>query len=450
MYSEFSYSSQMQIILAIVTYVGNFLSTYMISNIILTAFSVSASRKQKMIFAFISGPLLQVSFVYLVFIFSGTMAFNNYIYYLVVNPNPITALLYYYTAQKVFKLPSARSVKLMSYIYIFWIASNAINRLIGAVFFTQNGSRYNYLLDASQQVVTLGLFCLICSVVLLLLRKTHASLNFSENMFFNETREFIFYLTKVLFVYAVTVSIPLFLSPPAIAYIMICLILFLLFVTNICLDVVHYNKLIISNRDAHISALFKGLEELRGIKHDFNNILHTYSGYLELEEYERLKIFHSALVSATSQAGNISEIAQNMSENPAIVSLLINKLEYAQLKSVRLLVTLKCCLENFYIDNLDMIRILSCLLDNAIRLASDSEQRKVYCTIESKRSGSKLIIITSSASRALHLDDIANNINTDDILSDVRNIIRKYGNCSFQMRRRSQEVSAYIELKNAI
>ncbi len=449
MYSEFAYSSHMQVILAIVSYAGNFISTYMISNIILTAFDVSASRNQKMVFAFISGPILQVTFVYVVFLFSHIMVFNNLTYYLVVNPNPITALLYYYTAQKIFQLPPARSVKLMSYIYIFWITSNALNRLVGAIFFTQNRPQYNYLLDASQQAVTLGLFFLICSVVLALLRKSHASLNFSENMFFNRKKELFGYLMQVSFVYAVTVSIPLVLSNQVIAHMIVCLILILLIITNICIDMVRYHKQIISNRDVHISALFKGLEELRGIKHDFNNILHTYSGYLELGEYERLKIYHASLVSATSQAGNISDIAQKMSENPAIVSLLINKFAYAERVSVRLLITLKCGLANFYIDNLAIARVLSCLLDHAIELASNSDQRKVYCTIESKLSRSKLIIITNSASPAPYLDDTQKNGNTEMILPDVRNILRRYGNCSFQIQYRDQEVSAYMELREA-
>ena len=88
--------------------------------------------------------------------------------------------------------------------------------------------------------------------------------------------------------------------------------------------------------------------------------------FIRLSEcYER---YHASLVSATTHAGSAMELAQKMQENPAVITLLINKLEYAEKKNVRLILSLQCTLENLYIDNMDISRILACLLDNAMVL----------------------------------------------------------------------------------
>ncbi len=456
MYSEFAYSGQMQFILGIVTFTETFCSMYLLSEIILVAFGLSAERKQRMFFAFITGTLLQNVFTYGVYFLGGKVSFSFTLLLLIVTPNPINGLIYYFTAQKVFKLSPVRSVKIVSYVYLFWMAAKILNRLNGAIFFVQNEARYNYLKDACQQIVYFIIFFAICHIVKGILKKNRFSLKFVDNTFANKNREIMIFFLNASFAYAIRIILPLVMTEQDLAYALSLVILVLFIVVNVCADIVKYNKQTISNHEVHISALFKGAEELRGIKHDFNNILHTYSGFLELKEYDRLERYHAKLVSDTSHAGTIMELGQKMAENPAVIKLLINKLEYAENMNVKLVLSLKCELDNLYVDNMDASRILACLLDNAIEAACDSEQRKVHFTVESKDSGSKLIIITNSTLIPIDVSSVIKDGMTDKAghsgigLSVVRNILEQYGNCSFQMKYYDYEVSTYIELKDIV
>ena len=450
---EFPYSTQMQIILAVVTFTESFCSMYLLSNIILETLGMSATRRQKMWFAFITGTLMQSVLAYGLYFYRGGVSFSFWLLQFVVTPSPIFGLIYCYAAHKIFKLSPARSIRLVSYIYFFWIATKTLSRIIGAIFFIQDEVRYNYLKDALQQVTYFIVFFCIYLFVMYMVRRGHIRLNLEDKMFFSMEKEIFLFFIYATFAFAIRVTPPLILTEPAIAFIMSLLILTLFIAITILLDIRAYNRQTISNHEAHISALFKGMEEMRGLKHDFNNILHTYSGYLALKEYGRLEQYHASLVSAASHAGVSVELARKMQENPAVITLLINKLEYANSKNVKLILSLRCELSDLYIDNVDVSRILSCLLDNAIEAAGESEQRKIYVSMEAKTKTSKLIIITNSTAGDIDLNAISKGGTTTKAghsgigLSVVHKILEKYGNSKFQMKYFDYEFSAYLELR---
>jgi|GEM_PF-1370810 len=453
MVSDFAYSVQMQIILAVVTCTETFWSMYILSNILLAALGLSAGTKQKLLFAFVTGTLMQNALTYGVYFIGGCVDFSPVAFHLIVTPNPIRGLLFYYAAKKIFRFTPVRAVKLASYVFLLWIAAKTLNRIIGAMFFVQDGLAYNYLKDTFQQVTYFLAFIIIGQLVMYNIRRGSWSLSFVNELFFCPKKEFFVFLLSATFAFAIRFSLPLALAEQVMAYILSLVILLLFIVFNVCLDLMTNYQQTITNHKLHISALFKGLEDLRGIKHDFNNILNTYSGYLELKEYEQLGRYHASMVSATSHAGSVGELARRMHENPAIISLLINKKEYADKMNVKLTLSLTCKLDNFYIDNMDLSRVLSCLLDNAIEAASSSEHRRVHVTIEPKTSRSKLIIIANSTAAAIDPGAIKSaGVSTkqghDGIgLTIVQNTIGKYGNAVFHMGYCNYELSSYLELK---
>ncbi len=448
LYFDFAYSVQMQIILAIVTFVETFLTMLMISNVIMAVFKVNISVKQRLLFIFINGTLLQSAFVYIIYFLGGMLSFSPFIYLLVVNVNPLAALIYYYSALRIFRLSNERSVKLMSYMFLFWATKVTLGRLIAIICYIDPDPRYNYLVDAVQQAAGLFMFFALYKTVLYILGKTQASLKFSDNMFFNKRKELIVYFFVASMIFAINVIIPSIVAEQIAANVIVILLTLLYTVISICIDVVIYNKQVDSNRDAHIGVLFRGMEELRGVKHDFNNILQTYSGYLELKEYEKLEIYHDSLISATSHAGNIAELTRKMHENPTLISLLISKIESAEKLSVKLLLSVKCSLDDLYIDNMDIAKIMMNLLDNAIEAASCSKQRKAYLTVEKQNNDEKIFIVTNSTP-AVFAKDTAAAPGSDDVrILKAREILHKYGNCSLQIEYRDQEMSAYVKLRN--
>ncbi len=449
LYSDFAYSTTMQLILAALTFTETFIAMYMISNMIMVVFKVKLEKWQKVLFTLINGPLLHTTFVYGVYIVGGMVSFSPLVFLLVVNVNPVAALVYYYSALKIFKLSKERSLKLMSYMLIIWAMKIALGRLLHAMFNLDQGAEYNYLMDAVQQTVTILLFVVINFAVLRVLKKTQVSMKFLDSMFFDKRKEMLLYFLESLFIFATSTIVPILVAEQIAANVIVTLILLLFTVVCICLDIYKYNAQVISNLDLHIHTLFQGMEELRGVKHDFNNILHTYSGYLELKEYQKLERYHASLVSVTSHAGNIADLALKVQENPPVISLLINKMHSAEQMGVKLLISLKCRLDELYIDNMDVTRILACLLDYAIETASQSEQRKTFLTIESKHARSKLIIVSNSAALPDVPEPDAMPTISDARQLKAKGILNKYGNCSYQIEYRGQGVSTYVELRSA-
>ena len=222
-------------------------------------------------------------------------------------------MIYYYVALKAFKLPPVRSIKSMGYIYFFWMLNKTLNRLLGAIFFVQ-GEQYNYMLDAMQQAVNFAIFFAMTYILKRLIIKYHAHMKFIDTGFFNKTKELMKYFLKATFLYVIIVIATQVIPNQIYQNIILNLIMILFIICNIYIDLYNHDKQIISNKTVHISGLFKGMEEFRGIKHDFYNILHTYSGCLELEAYDKLKAYHESLLEETTHAGITLELAQHMSE----------------------------------------------------------------------------------------------------------------------------------------
>lgn len=453
MFCEFAYSSAMQILLAAGSIVCTFLSLYLVAELILSFCEAPVSRMQKLLFAFITGSLLHNMWVYGIFFIGGMASFTPMVSTLVVSPNPIMAFLYYVVAMKVFRLSAVRSMKMMGYVYLFWTLNTTYYQLLTATIFVQTEPRYNYLLDAISVVTMLVLFAIATKILQYYIRKNHAKLRFVDNGFFDRKREFGHFFARTSFMYLIIVIAPMIIANPVASSLTVNLLLAMFILLNLCLDLHIYDKQVISSQTVHISALFKGLEEFRGVKHDFYNILHSYSGYLELGEYERLKDYHATLVGTTSHAGSMLDLAQRTPEHPVLISLLIDKLADAEKAGVNPLISLKCDLHDFYISSIDLCRVLSCLLDNAIEAAAESEEKRIYLTCENKDADSKLIIITNSAGAQVDVDCIQGYGFTSKEghsgigLNTVRNTLSKYGNCTFHIQNFDQEFSAYIEFR---
>ncbi len=452
MNSPFAYSSTMQMILFFIIVVVDFSAVYLTAEVVSVVFKTKVTKTQKALFALSVGVFFDTFWVYGAFCLNGMQSFTQIQYLLIVSPNPIQALVYCFCAIRFLGLPSARSIKVMSYVYLFWVINRSINRVLSAVVFIQSGTTHNYLLDATEQIIMLIIFNIFSYAVMHAFKKNRINLNFADNRFFYKGREWFYYFLKLLCFYSTCVIFPISINNQKVASITVLLIQILFFVILALWDKNSYKSQIIEHNNVHISTLFKGTEEIRGIKHDFNNILQTYSGYLELGNLDSLKKYHATLISATKQAGASMELGQRMDENPALVSLVINKVEYAEKSGIDLQLSIECSLRALYIDHIDLCRALGCLLDNAIEAAATSIQKKVCFSAESNDCG-VIFIITNSTLEFVDIEKIMLHGVTSKAghsgigLTTVRKSIEKYGNCVFHTKYFNNEVSAYLEIK---
>lgn len=453
-FPAFAYYQSTQIALAFITYLLEFLLMFMVAGLILTLFNVSASKKQRALFAFLAGAMLQSGWSYAIYFLQGMVSFSRAQFMLITTPNPIAALLYCWLAINIFKLSPVRSVKMMSYVYLFWCLTKNMNKIFGAFLFIQDYDRWNYLLDIMQQCASFAFYFIIyCIVRYLISHKKINIMQFTDNRFFHQKKDLLFAFLKVLVIYVISVSFPILMNYTQTSMVLAFITNILFFVIIVAFDMRKHYLQVIENNNVHISTLFNSLEEFRGIKHDFYNILQTYSGYLELRAIDPLIKYHYSLIEATTRAGSAMELSQRTPENPPFVSLLMSKLEYANSLNVTLHYALQCNLSDFYIDNMDMCRMLACLLDNAIESAAESTEKKMHFSVESKPNSAKLLILTNSTDAPVDVDDILHHGTTNKEghsgigLTTVRSIIGKYGNCTFQMKYYNFEVSAYLEVK---
>lgn len=454
-FPAFAYYKSTKIVLAGVACLTEFLLMLMIARIILAIFKVKANKRQYALFAFCAGTLLQAGWSYLIYFIHGAVSFTSTQFVLVTTPNPFVALLYCWLAIKVFRLSAVRSINMMSYVYLFWSLIKNMIQIWASFLFVQTHGRWNYLVDIIQQLAGVVIFFIIYCIVINLLKLKKINVAILDNRFFNPNKELLFYFLKATFVYIVFVLFHLTVADSKAATILAFTVNSLFIVIIVCADSISYYRQVIENDAVHISSLFKGIQELQGIKHDFNNILQTYTGFIDLGKIDSLRKYHYSLVETITQAGAPIELGKKTHENPALMTLLGNKVTYAQKSGVTLSYSLLCDVSDFYVDNMDLCRMLACLLDNAIEGAKASEEKKIYFSVESKSQNSKLFIITNSVAKAIDVDNIVNHgVSSKEGhsgigLSTVRSIVNKYGNCSFRIESYALEFSVYIEVTSA-
>ncbi len=454
MFSQFAYSREMQIILMFCSFTFNFVIMYLTAKIILRIYGEEASVGQKALFAFLTGMVLQSLWVYLCYYIGGMVSFTKLENLLIASPNPITAVLYCYFGIKIFKLSPIRSIELMGHVYVYFSIIICLNRMAGAYFFPQaDPAHFNYLWDAVRHVFNL-LLCFAIYGITWRVLDHHPGLFVSKAATFaHPKRDLLVFMVKAIFVYLCLVIVPLVIPGSVVANVFIFVILALFFSTTLLFRFYQHTKADMQNKETHIDSLIKSMDEFRGIKHDFNNILHTYSGYFAIGDLEACKEYHASLLHLTTQAEDLLEVGHRMGENPALISLILEKHIRAEQMNVDMSVLLKYPLSDLPMKDIDICRIVGCLLDNAMEAAAETTEKRVSFTVEQKADQAKLMIITNSASSPLDVNQMLRSGVTTKLghqgigLSSVRKIMDRYANCSFQLSHCNDDVVAYLELK---
>ncbi len=453
MLSEFAYSGTMQFILMLFSFTYCFILMYFIAKLIMRIYGEVASFKQKALFAFLTGTVLLSVLVYAVYFFGGMVSFDRITYILMLAPNPISALLYCYFGIKILKLSTKRCIEMMGNVYLYFSCVHSVTMLIGAIFFVQpDAQRFNYLLDATMYACNLIVFLLIFRLTWRVIDRKPDLIISKTDSFAKPGKDLLLFTLKALFIYCVQVITPLTIQTIVVADTVIVLVLILFFVATLLLSMYQHAKIDVRNRDAHINALIKSSDEFRAVKHDFYNILQTYNGYFAIEDYQACKRYHETLVHITTRAGESLDLSRRISENPALVSLLIDKHAIAEQMGIHVSFSINCPLSDLPVSEVDICRVIACLLDNAIEAANESEQRRISIFAASQKDNSKLIIIMNSSPKLpnatqMFTAGISSKSGHQGVgLNNVRKIIERYADCAFKINYYNCEVTAYVEL----
>lgn len=147
--------------------------------------------------------------------------------------------------------------------------------------------------------------------------------------------------------------------------------------------------------------------ELRAARHDYLNHLQVVYGLMELEEYEDLKKYLAPVYKGIMKTGKALKTAK-----PALNALLKAKMEEAEGRQIDTFVEVKSDLKALSIEDWQLCKVLSNLMDNGM-------------TALSEKSGEKRLEIDINEDKEYYLFSVSNN--GPEIPNEVREHIFKRG-----------------------
>lgn len=184
-------------------------------------------------------------------------------------------------------------------------------------------------------------------------------------------------------------------------------------------------------------------DNIRGFKHDFNNIVQAIGGYISTNNIDGLKLYYRDLLKDCQINNNLAVLNPELINNPAIYSLLADKYYKAEELNIQINLEVFVDLNNLNIKTYELTRILGILLDNAIEASSKCENKVINITFRKDKSNKILIIIQNTyINKDINIDrifekgytskeDNANDENSKNHglgLWEVRKYLRKHTN----------------------
>lgn len=158
-------------------------------------------------------------------------------------------------------------------------------------------------------------------------------------------------------------------------------------------------------------------DNVRGFKHDFDNIVTTIGGYITTDDMKGLKNYYLQLEDDCERVNNLYILNPDVVNNPGIYNLLTSKYHEAEDKGIRIKLSFFLNLEELHIKIYEFARILDILLDNAIEASSECpEDKKVMNIIfrkEAKKNRNVVIIENSYKNKDVNIEKIFDKGNSE-------------------------------------
>ncbi len=116
-------------------------------------------------------------------------------------------------------------------------------------------------------------------------------------------------------------------------------------------------------------------DNVRGFKHDFDNIVTTIGGYVKTNDMEGLKKYYLQLEDDCQKVNNLYILNPKLINNPGVYSLLTTKYQEADEKEIKINMSLLLDLSKLNMKIYEFTRVLGILLDNAIDASSECEEK---------------------------------------------------------------------------
>ena len=151
----------------------------------------------------------------------------------------------------------------------------------------------------------------------------------------------------------------------------------------------------------YIESLEKNNNEIRKFKHDFNNIILGLEGYITSNEVNNIKLrdsFYNNIKNLNTkiELDNIVLSHLNNIKVPSIKNLLTNKIISAQNNDFKVNISVEDEIDNFYVNEIQLSRILGIFLDNSLEAGLELDNNRFIELIILKANKTIVIQITNT------------------------------------------------------
>lgn len=177
-------------------------------------------------------------------------------------------------------------------------------------------------------------------------------------------------------------------------------------------------------------------DNVRGFKHDFDNIVTTIGGFIRTNDMEGLKKYYLELEDDCQRVNNLYILNPEVVNNDGIYNLLTKKYYEADSKDIKVNITFLLDLSKLNMKIYEFARILGILLDNAIEASSECKEKIINISFRDDTKNSRQLVTIENTYNDKNIDTekifekgISGKENHTGLgLWEVRKIIKKSDN----------------------
>ena len=145
-------------------------------------------------------------------------------------------------------------------------------------------------------------------------------------------------------------------------------------------------------------------DNVRGFKHDFDNIVTTIGGYVKTNDMEGLKKYYVQLEDDCQKVNNLYVLNPKLINNPGVYSLLTTKYHEAEEKGIKVNMSLLLDLRKLNMKIYEFTRILGILLDNAMDASSECNEKIMNIIFRDDAKNHRQLIIIENTYKDKNVD----------------------------------------------
>ena len=195
-------------------------------------------------------------------------------------------------------------------------------------------------------------------------------------------------------------------------------------------------------------------DNVRGFKHDFDNIVTTIGGYIRTNDMEGLKDYYVQLEDDCQRVNNLYILNPDVVNNDGIYNLLTKKYNEAESKDIKVNISFLLDLNTLNMKIYEFARILGILLDNAIEASSECEEKIINLTFRNDEKNHRQLIIVENTYNNKDVDTekifekgVSGKDNHTGLgLWEVRKIIKKNNNTNLHTSKNEKYFSQQLEI----